>query len=137
MSSSPDEFLDTNILVYAFSTDPRGGVAESLLAKGCAVGLQGLNEFTNVARRKLGMDWAEVRASLDAIRALCPVILSLDEDTHSEGLAVAERYGLAFFDALMIAAALRAECRIVWSEDMQDGLLVGGRLRIANPFKTG
>ena len=75
MRSSPEEFLDTNILVYAFSTDPRGGIAEDLLAKGCAVGLQGLNEFTNVARRKLGMDWAEIRAWLEIIRALCPTVL--------------------------------------------------------------
>ena len=135
--SSRDEFLDTNILVYAFSTDPRSATAERLLAKGCVVALQGLNEFLNVARRKLGMNWDETRAALDTIRTLCPEVLPMDGATHSEGLALAERHGLAFFDGLMIAAALRGGCRTMWSEDMQDGLVVDARLRIANPFAAG
>ncbi|KQU72922.1 hypothetical protein ASC75_04445 [Aminobacter sp. DSM 101952] len=43
--AAPDELLDTNILVYAFTTDPRCATAEKLLAKGCLVSVQGLNEF--------------------------------------------------------------------------------------------
>ncbi len=137
MNPTGGEFLDTNVLVYAFSTDPRTKAAEQLLAKGCLVSLQGLNEFTNVARRKLGMEWNEIRDALGSIRVLCPTILPMDAETQADGLAVAERYGLAFYDALMIAAALRAECSVFWSEDMQDGLVVDGRLRITNPFAMG
>ena len=51
MSVRPREFLDTNILAYAFSVDPKSTIAEAILARGCVVGLQGLNEFANVARR--------------------------------------------------------------------------------------
>jgi len=54
---------------------------------------------------------------------------------ESSRLRVSERYGCAIFDALVVAAALRANCRILWSEDMHDGLVVDGRLRIANPFR--
>ncbi len=72
MNPTGGEFLDTNVLVYAFSTDPRTKAAEQLLAKGCLVSLQGLNEFTNVARRKLGMEWNEIRDALGSIRVLCP-----------------------------------------------------------------
>ncbi len=51
-------FLDTNILVYATATDDRrSAVARSLLAKGGVINVQVLNEFTNVARRKLQRPW--------------------------------------------------------------------------------
>ena len=49
------EFLDSNILVYAFTTDPRAAVAQVLLERGGIISAQGLNGFTNVARRQLGM----------------------------------------------------------------------------------
>ena len=130
----PSEFLDSNVLVYAFTTDVRAVRAQELLERGCIISVQGLNEFTNVARRKLGMTWQEVREALAAIRTLCRAILSLDLDARIDALRIAERYGYGIFDALIIAAALRADCGILWSEDMQDGLVVDSRLRIVNPF---
>ena len=132
---TPREFLDSNILVYAFTTDPRAPVAQGLLDRGGIISVQGLNEFTNVARRKLAMTWAEVHESLAAIRTLCGTILPIDIETHAEGLRIAEYYGYAMFDALIIASALRASCSTLWSEDMQDGIVIDGRLRIANPFR--
>ncbi|GLS30498.1 Predicted nucleic acid-binding protein, contains PIN domain [Mesorhizobium albiziae] len=128
------EFLDTNILIYAFSTDPRAAPAEALLAKGCVTSVQALNEFANVARRKLAMPWLEVNEALAAIRTLCRAIVPLDLETHAEAMVIAERDGLAVFDALMLAAALRAGCGVFWSEDMQHCREIGGRLRIVNPF---
>lgn len=128
-------FLDSNVLVYAFTSDRRAAAAQALLERGCAISVQGLNEFTNVARRKLGMTWQEVREALAAIRTLCPTILAIDIDTHAEALRLAEQLGYTIFDALIIAAALRAGSDTLWSEDMQDGMMIDGRLRIANPFR--
>jgi predicted nucleic acid-binding protein len=135
VKSRPGEFLDSNVLVYAFTSDPRAENARRLLAGGCCIGVQGLNEFANVARRKLGMTWAELRDALAAINTLCRAILPIDLDLHKDALRLAERYAFATFDALVIAAALRAGCGVLWSEDMHDGLIVDGRLRISNPFK--
>jgi predicted nucleic acid-binding protein len=81
------------------------------------------------------MTWVEVREALAAIRTLCRTILPIDIDTHTDALRIAECYGCTIFDALVVAAALRTDCRILWSEDMHDGLVVDGRLRIANPFR--
>jgi predicted nucleic acid-binding protein len=134
-SSRQGEFLDSNILVYAFTSDRRAEKAQGLLAQGCTISVQGLNEFANVARRKLGMNWTEVREALAAIRTLCGAILPIEIDTHGDALRIAERYGCAIVDALVIATALRAHCGVLWSEDMQDGLVVDRRLRIANPFQ--
>jgi predicted nucleic acid-binding protein len=128
-------FLDSNVLVYAFTDDPRAAAAQALLQRGCAISVQGLNEFANVARRKLGKLWQELRGDLAAIRTLCPAILPVDLDTHEAALRLAERYGFAMFDALMVASALQAGSTTLWSEDMQDGMLIDGKLRIANPFR--
>jgi predicted nucleic acid-binding protein len=132
----PGEFLDSNVLVYAFTTDPRAAKAQQLLDRGCIVGVQGLNEFTNVARRRLGMTWGEVQEALAAIRTVCRTVLPMDIDTQTDALRIAERYGYAIFDALIVASALCANCGVLWSEDMQDGILIDRRLRIANPFRA-
>ena len=100
----------------------------------CTISVQGLNEFANIARGKLGLSWAELSEALVALRDLCPVVAPLDLETHSIGIALAERYGLSVFDAFMVAAALRSGCTTLWSEDMHDGLTINGSLRIANPF---
>ena len=129
------DFLDSNVLVYAFTDDARAEAAQALLERSCAISVQGLNEFANVARRKLGKSWEELRGDLAAIGALCSTVVPIDLDTHAAALRLAERYGFAMFDALMVATALQAGSTTLWSEDMQDGMVIDGTLRIANPFQ--
>jgi len=57
VSAASHEFLDSIVLIYAFTADPRGEQAQRLLADGCNIGVQGLNEFANVASLKLRMTW--------------------------------------------------------------------------------
>ncbi len=129
-------FLDTNVLIYAIAKDdPRAPRAEELLARGGVISVQVLSEFAAVARRKTKMPWAEIRRALDGIKALCPDPLPLTLDTHQEALAIAERYGYKIYDALIVAAALEARCTTLYSEDMQDGQVIDGRLTIRNPFR--
>jgi predicted nucleic acid-binding protein len=99
--------------------------------------VQGFNEFTNVARRRLGITWGEVRESLAAIRTLCRTILPMDIDTHTDALRIAEPYGYTVFDALIVASALCADCGVLWSEDVQDSIVIDRPLQIANPFRAG
>lgn len=133
----PAEFLDTNILVYLAAADPqkRAG-AKRLLADGGVASVQVLNEFATVARRKLNLDWPEVRETLKLIRSLLE-IHPVTAETHETGLDLAQRHGFHVYDAMIVAAALIAGCDTLWSEDMHDGLLVAGRLRILNPFRAG
>lgn len=130
----PGEFLDTNVLIYAFTDDRRSHKAQELLARGCTIGVQVLNEFTNVARRKLKMNWDEIGEALASIRIVCGTIVPMDIDVHHDALLIAERHGLQIFDALVIASARRSGCDVLWSEDMQDGMIIDSRLRIINPF---
>jgi predicted nucleic acid-binding protein len=131
----PGEFLDSNVLVYAFTTDARGAAARALLQRGCGISVQALNEFTNVGRRKLGLTWKEVREALTAIRVVCPTIVPVNIATHEIALDLIEAHGFAWFDAWIVAAALQADSGTLWSEDMQHGMVVGGKLRILNPFR--
>jgi predicted nucleic acid-binding protein len=128
-------FADSNVLIYAFTTDKRAAAAQTLLKSRPVISVQCLNEFANVARRKLGMDWTELRDSIAALRAVCSMVVVIDITTHHEALRIAERYGYSIFDALVVAAALQANSDTLWSEDMQDGMVIDGRLRIANPFR--
>lgn len=127
-------FLDTNILVYAFSTDPRAGTASALLDPINRIGVQSLNEFALVARRRMGMDWGAVHAAIDRLLWLFPTPEPLTLAIHDVGLRVAERHGFRIYDAMIVAAALAAGCDTLWSEDMHHGLVVDDRLTIRNPF---
>lgn len=133
MSDKP--FLDTNILVYAFTKDDsRTQVATALLAVGGVISVQVLNEFVSVARRKLQMSWMEVNEALPAIRILCGTPLPLTVAMHESALVLAEGRGFAIYDALIVAAALQAGCTVLHSEDMQHGQVIDGLL-IHNPFR--
>jgi predicted nucleic acid-binding protein len=109
-------FLDSNVLVYAFTLDRRAVEARQLLHDGPTISVQSLNEFSNVARRKLGKDWAWLGEALAAIRAFCPSILPITLETHGNALRLAERHNFALFDALIVSSAIEAECDVLWSE---------------------
>jgi predicted nucleic acid-binding protein len=132
----PGSFFDTNVLLCVASADPaEADRTEELIGAGGVISVQVLNEITDVARRKMGMSWTETRAFLSMIRGLLPV-QPLTIDIHEIGLALAERYGLSIYDAMIAASALHAHCHALWSEDMQDGLLLDDRLRIVNPLRA-
>ena len=128
-------FFDTNVLVYVVGqSDERTAPAEALIAGGGVVSVQVLNELASVSRRKLGLTWEEIGEALAAIRTLCPSPVPLTIETHEAALRIAAQYGFHIYDALVAAAALEAECTTLYSEDLQDGQTIDGRLTIRNPF---
>jgi predicted nucleic acid-binding protein len=131
--STAESFFDTNVLIYLLSKDAaKADQAEVLLAAGGVVSVQVLNEFASVATRKLAMTIPEVREILSTIQAVC-IVKPLDIETHELGLDIAERYGFSIYDGLIVAAAVRAGCAILYTEDLQQGQMIE-KLHIANPF---
>ena len=129
-------FFDTNVLIYSVArNDPRCERAGALLATGGVVGVQGLNEFVSVARRKMRMPWNQVIEALEAIQVLCPSPAPIEISTHDAALKIAENHGYEIYDALVIAVALESGCVTLYSEDLQDGQIFKGKLTIRNPFK--
>jgi predicted nucleic acid-binding protein len=132
----PGSFFDTNVLVYIASGDPvKADRAEAIIGDGGVISVQVLNELTNVARRKMRMVWPDTRAFLSMLRGLL-IVQPITIETHETGLALAERYNLSTYDAMIAASALQAGCDTIWSEDMQHGMELTEGLRIINPFRA-
>jgi predicted nucleic acid-binding protein len=127
-------FLDSNVVLYLLSADvAKADQAERLLKTRPVISVQVLNEVTHVCRRKLGMGWDEIAGFLGLVRSLCKVV-PVTEAVHDQGRAMAQRHQISFYDACIVAAAATAGCQTVYSEDMNDGQVLEGRLTVRNPF---
>lgn len=90
-------------------------------------------ECINVCLRKLKMDRESVTLFVKWLAAASLIIPENTAVVHS-ALSLMNRYRLQPFDAKIAASALEAGCNILYSEDMQNGLVIENRLRIVNPF---
>jgi predicted nucleic acid-binding protein len=129
------KFIDTNIVIYSLSdNEQKQYKALALLADYPVVSVQVLSEAANVMRRKLDFDIPSIRTVINRISQECRSIESISLTTLNGALAIAERYNFSHYDSLIVAAALQADCTILYSEDMQHGQLIEGRMTIMNPF---
>jgi predicted nucleic acid-binding protein len=128
-------FLDTNVLLYAFNRgDRRRPRAELLIDPSAVIGVQVLNEFVAVARRKMGMTWKETLEALEAIKLVFPHPEPLTFAVHAAAVEIAAARGYHIYDSLIIASAQEAGCNVLYSEDLHHGQAIGG-LTICNPFR--
>jgi predicted nucleic acid-binding protein len=130
--------LDTNILAYGegvSDAEKRDAVLELLddLPQGSTViPVQVLGELFNVLVRKAGRSRAKARDALLAWRDTFPMV----ETTPGVMLAavdLATDHHFSIWDAVILAAASQAGCRLLLSEDLQDGFTSGG-VTVVNPF---
>src|SRR2546430_17181072 len=133
--------FDTNILVYATAAAPDAKAKRSrdLIVRGMQSGwsillLQTLAEFSSVAIRKAGIPIDDIRATIDAWRAVLPVQAAEDGDLAA-ALDAVKAHRLAFWDAMLWAAAQRPCVRHLLTEDLQDGFELDG-VRFINPFEA-
>ena len=91
-------------------------------------------EFVNVSQRKLKASWLAIQLSLVELENNYRVHTN-SAATITRATRLAQRYGFSWFDALIVAAALDCGCQTLYSEDLQDGQLVEGSLRVVNPFR--
>jgi predicted nucleic acid-binding protein len=127
-------FFDSNIILYALSEDEdKAAKAIDLMAQGGAISIQVLNEVTNVARGKYKYDWRMIDRLWDGLLPNMQTY-ALEIQHHVRARELAERYNFHIFDATILASALLAGCSLIYSEDMQHGQAIDGRLTICNPF---
>lgn len=126
-------FFDTNVVLYLLSADEqKANTAEALLERGGTVSVQILNEAVSVCRRKLKLAWSEVHELLDTVKACCKVS-PMSLMTHDRAVGLAERYQLSFYYALICASAQEVDAEVLYTGDLQDGLVLG-RMQIRNPI---
>lgn len=135
---APD-FLDTNVLVYAYDTTDRRkqDVARALLRDALegsgVVSMQVLAEFAATLLHKVSPP-ANILALEEALLALEPIrAITPDAAMVQRAVEAHARYGLHFFDGMIVAAAERAGCGRIWSEDLNPGQRYFG-LVTQNPF---
>ena len=127
-------FLDTNLLVYAQSDDPKGEIARRAILAGGTISVQVINEFTAVLRRKYRLEWDEIADAVADVRAALDPVRPIGVDTWAAAVALAREHRFNFYDALILASALDAGCDTLLTEDLQAGRRVGD-LTIVNPFE--
>jgi predicted nucleic acid-binding protein len=132
-------FVDTNVILYSVdSSEPeKQPVARSWLralwqARAGRLSVQILQEFyANVTRLKSGLDQIEARAAVETLGSWNP--LTIDPSLLNAAWDIEDRFGFAFWDSLIVAAAHRTGCTHLLTEDLQDGQIVDG-LTIVDPF---
>lgn len=141
MSAKGRFFLDTNVFVYCFDTREPGKqrrarqlVEQALAERRGLISYQVAQEFLNVATRRFAVPLSAEDARLYLERVLAPLWeVQASAELCRRGLEITERWRLSFYDALVVAAALVAGCKTLYSEDLQDGQNIDG-LTIVNPF---
>jgi predicted nucleic acid-binding protein len=131
-----DPFLDTNILVYAFSTTEPGKChrARSLLQmSGVCISTQNLNELSSVMIHKFQQPYSSVAAAIRHITDTTS-LYQINLNDIQRAISLSERYTYGFYDSLILSAALANQCSTLYTENMQHGQTIDGALTIINPF---
>ena len=138
---SADTFIDTNVFIYQLEAldERKSAIAEQLIRDGIANGtacisFQVIQETLNVVLRKaaIPLDREAARSYLETV--LAPLFrVPATVDLYQRALDVQGRYRYSFYDSLIVAAALVAGCKRLYSEDLQHGQHIDG-LTIHNPF---
>lgn len=139
---SADYFIDTNVFIYHLeATDPRrtaiaGRIIEEAVRSGSGcVSSQVVQETLNVSLRKAAVPLPHQSLGLYLDEVLLPLMrVPATAELYRRALGVQERYRFAFYDALIVAAALEGGCRRLYSEDLQHGQRIES-LTIEDPFR--
>ena len=134
-------FVDTNIWLYAFITGQDVGksvTARELLDENTTnliVSSQVINEVCVNLLKKAQVPESTVAQLILSFYRKYPVVM-LDEAVQVAASGLRKRLSLSFWDSLIVAAALHSGSTILYTEDMQDGLIIGDQLTVLNPFAT-
>lgn len=143
MSYKPS-FIDTNVWLYRLFDNQKTEVAERERKRDTAISIteaeriiistQVINEVCANLIKKAAFNEEQVKAVIQSLYRRCTVI-EFNLNIFESASDLRNRYNFSFWDSLIVACALAAEANILYSEDMQDGLVVVSKLEIVNPFK--
>ena len=132
-------FVDTNILVYAHDLDARekretAKQKVEMLWQAVyppAISIQVLQElYVNLNKKKIAIETAQELV----VGYLCWEVIENSVELFKQSLDIQRRYKLSFWDSMIIAAAIKARAKEIWSEDLSHGQIFDG-VEVVNPFK--
>ena len=133
--------LDANVLVYAADSEAgdRHRLAVDLMRRAsradCILTLQAIREFFHVVTRKGKVAPSEAAIVVEGLRATFPV-RAAGQATLDIAVPAILKHNLSFWDAMLWATVQQACCRVLLSEDFQDGRKLG-KVKFLNPFEPG
>jgi predicted nucleic acid-binding protein len=134
---SDNIFIDTNILVYLYSIDEpqKKNLVEQFIlsnSNNAIISTQVINEFISVLHKKKKIDLRTISNAVQQIASVIKMAI-ITGQTIQSALLIAEKYKYSYFDCLMIASAIENNCKILFTEDMQNQHSID-KLIIKNPF---
>jgi predicted nucleic acid-binding protein len=132
-------FIDTNLWLYAFieGDDPQKTTsAKSLIEtqRTIHVSTQVINEVCVNMLKKAHFSEEQVQQLIESFYAKY-VVVELSKSLLLRASTLREHYALSFWDSLIVSGALHANVSVLYSEDLQDRLIIENKVRIINPFK--
>ncbi|HEY9866048.1 MAG TPA: PIN domain-containing protein [Candidatus Obscuribacterales bacterium] len=137
-------FCDSNIWLYRFLIDPDGDNYEEIKKHNIATNLtnaenilistQVINEVCAILLRKARVSEIKIRQIIQEFYDGC-ILIEINYNIIVIASDLRMNYNFSFWDSLIVASALSGGADILYSEDMQDGLIVSQKLTIINPFK--
>ena len=134
-------FIDTNLWVYFFSSTEisSDGIKKQKVidllkeSQEVKVSAQVLSELSNVLIRKMGFGTDVVQKRVyELIESV--EVMPLESTDIIYALDLMDRYTLSWFDALIVSSAIRSGASLLFTEDMQNGLVIDNSIKIVNPF---
>ncbi len=134
-------FIDTNILIYSFDSRDRQKqqraqqiIGQALKTNQGIISYQIVQEFLNVATKRFSIPLSAQDCLVyltQVLQPLCAIYPTFE--IYKEALLIQAEAKFSFYDALIVACAVQGGCKILYSEDLQDGQSISG-LEIKNPF---
>ncbi|MBS1500416.1 MAG: PIN domain-containing protein [Bacteroidetes bacterium] len=127
-------FIDSNIVLYILDVDQhKSSIAQKILLSRPLISAQILTEVANVCKRRFKYSKEQVLSLWSDLLMDC-VCVETGATTFFTGVALSKKYDFQVYDSLIVAAALNADCEVLYSEDMQHGMVIENKLTIVNPF---
>lgn len=142
VDESQQSFIDSNIWLYRFIINPRDidAISKQEIAttiknyQNILISTQVVNEVCANLIRKAGFNNAQIQILLEELKQGCE-ILPVSLETLQFAVKLRAQYLLSFWDSLIVASAVLGDASTLYSEDMQDGLILENTLQIVNPFR--
>jgi predicted nucleic acid-binding protein len=136
-------FVDTNIWLYGFIQNQKPedaakhpvsrSLLQSLPKEKLFISTQVINEVCKNLIKKASFSEQQIQALIGNFYSDYQVI-ELNRDILMRSSDLRQKYAISFWDGLIVASALYRNATILYSEDMQSGLIVEGQVKIVNPF---
>ncbi len=134
MRIKDEVFIDINVVVYSFDKDAsKKTKAIEIIEQQPVISSQVIIESLNVCIKKLKLPKEVAFKNGMYLMQYCQY-RTIETTTFIKAFDIAERYGYSHLDSLIIATAFEANCKILYSEDMQHNQIIDKKLRIINPF---